>query len=443
MPASYRIPMFIDDLVMIGLDYKKAGKELVEKASFPSLEAAYSAIMRVPAVREVVVLQTCNRFEVYVLTTNKKATIESVKSIIEARIGLPVSEDKFNVKMNLDAVRHLFRVASGLESMVLGEQDILRQVREAFEYAVKAGYAGRPLRTLFEHAVKVGKRVRTVTQISKGTTGIPSASVTLMEELLGELKGKRILVIGAGMAGQIIATNLAKKGAHVIIANRTLTNAQKLAEKVNGEAYTLDHVKRLIGNVDGVISAVGGGIRVINYSDLEGLQKKLYIIDIAEPPSVDPRVEEHPFVIYKDILAVAEVANRGIEERVKKVKKAEEIIEEELDKFLVGTQKMLANKIMRELMKKVEEVKEAEVERAKEKIPPEYHEILEKMASAVVKKSLKDVILNVKEAAAKGDLQLLRSAVELFNLQESLSDIEVIYEYNGLAEKALSRNIPR
>ncbi|UXD21778.1 glutamyl-tRNA reductase [Ignicoccus pacificus DSM 13166] len=443
MPASYRTPMFVDDLIMVGVDYKRAGKELVEKTNFPSLEAAYSAIMRVPAIREVVVLQTCNRFEVYAITTNKKATIESLKSIIEARAGVPIPDEKFNVRMNVDALRHLFRVASGLESMVLGEQDIMRQVRDALEYAVKNGYVSKPMRSLFEAAIKVGKRVRTVTQISKGTTGIPSASVTLAEELLEGLRGKKILVIGAGMAGQIIAKNSAKKGAYVIIANRTLSKAESLAKEVGGKAIPLEDIKKYLNEVDAVISAVGGGAKVLSYEDFNDVKKKLVVIDIAEPPSVDPKVAEHPLVVYKDIIAVAEVANKGIEERAKKVKHAEEIIEEEIDKFVRLTQRMLADKIMRELMEKMERVKDQEVNRAKRKVPEEYHPVLEKMASAIVKKTLKDVILKVKEAAERGDLQLLRAVVDVFSLKDSMGEIEIIYEYNGIAEKALSKSIPR
>jgi len=429
------VPLFIDDLVMVGLNYKVSGKELVEKAQFPDLLAAYSAISRVPAVREVVVLQTCNRVEIYALTTNKRATVESIKSMLEARAGTPIPDEKFVVYYGVDAVRHLFRVAAGLESMVLGEPDILRQVREAAERAAKEGYLGKSLRMTFDAAVRVGKKVRTQTALGKGNIGIPSASVKLLEELLGSLQGVKVLVVGAGMAGKIIASNLAKKGARVIIANRTLQRAEELAKAVGGEAYSLDKVPELLKEVDAVISAIGGGSKVITYDMVKDLNKKLIIVDISEPPSVDPKVSVNPLVIYKDILAVAEVANRGISMRKSEIKKAEEIVEEELKKFVNQAQKAIADKVLRELMEKAEQIRIMELSRAMTKVPQEYAEVLDKMTSSIVKKLLKDVIFKVKEAALRGDITTLRMVAELFDLKEAMNNIEIIYDYNGVEQK--------
>jgi len=435
VPAAVRVPLFIDDLVMVGLNYKVSGKELVEKAQFPDLLAAYSAISRVPAVREVVVLQTCNRVEIYALTTNKKATVESIKSMLEARAGTPIPDEKFVVYYGVDAVRHLFRVAAGLESVVLGEPDILRQVREAAERAAKEGYLGKSLRMTFDAAVRVGKKVRTQTALGKGSIGIPSASVKLLEELLGSLKGVKVLVVGAGMAGKVVASNLAKKGAKVIIANRTLQRAEELAKAVGGEAYPLDKVPELLKEVDAVVSAIGGGSKVITYDMVKDLNKKLIIVDISEPPSVDPKVSVNPLVIYKDILAVAEVANRGISMRKAEIKKAEEIVEEELRKFVNQAQKAIADKVLRELMEKAEQIRIMELSRAMAKVPQEYAEILDKMTSSIVKKLLKDVIFKVKEAALRGDITTLRMVAELFDLKEAMNNIEIIYDYNGVEQK--------
>ena len=423
--------MFVDDLIMVGLNYKASGKDLVEKAQFPDLLAAYSAISRVPAVREVVVLQTCNRVEIYALTTNKKATVESIKSMLEARAGVPIPDEKFVVHYGVDAVRHLFRVASGLESMVLGEPDILRQVREAAERAAKEGYLGRSLRMTFDAAIRVGKRVRTQTALGKGSIGIPSASVKLLEELAGSLNGLKVLVIGAGMAGKVVASNLAKKGAKVIVANRTLSRAKELAEEVGGEAYPLEKVPELLKEVDAVISAVGGGSKIITYDMVKDLNKKLIIVDISEPPSVDPKVSVNPLVVYKDILAVAEVANRGIAQRKSEIKKAEDIVEEEIRKFVNHAQKAIADKMLRELMEKAEQIRIMELSKAMAKVPSEYAEVLDKMSSAIVKKVLKDVIFKVREAALRGDLTTLRIVAELFDLKESMNNIEIIYDYNG------------
>ncbi|NPA84735.1 MAG: glutamyl-tRNA reductase [Crenarchaeota archaeon] len=435
MPATARVPLFVDDLVMVGLNYKASGKEIMEKAQFPDILAAYSAISRVPAVREVVVLQTCNRVEVYALTTNKKATVESVKSLLEARAGVPIPDEKFVVYYGVDALRHLFRVAAGLESMVLGEPDILRQVREAAERAAREGFSGRALRTTFEAAVRVGKRVRTQTALGKGSTGIPSASVKLLEELVGDLKGLKVAVIGAGMAGRIIASNLVKKGAQVYVVNRTLARAEELAKEVGGKAFSLESLPSILKEVDAVISAVGGGSKVITYDMVGDISKKLIIVDISEPPSVDPKVSVNPLVVYKDIVAVAEVANRGIANRKSEIKKAEDIVEEEIRKFVNYAQRAIADKMLRELMEKVEHVRILELSKAMTKIPQEYAETLDKMSSALVKKILKDVIFKVREAALKGDLTTLRIVAELFDLKEAMNNIEIIYDYNGFKQK--------
>ncbi len=434
-----RLPLFLDDLLMVGLNYKQSGLELVSKAQFPSLEAAYSAIRRVPAVREVVVLQTCNRVEIYAITTNKKATEESIKSILEARVGEPIPDEKFVVKYGVDAARHLFRVAAGLESMVLGEQDILRQVREAIDRAIKDGYAGKNLKYLFETAVRVGKRVRTETALGKGSIGIPSASVKLLEELLGGLEGKKILVIGAGMAGKIVATNAAKRGAKVIIANRTLDKAKELAERVNGEYIPLEKVKEALKEVDAVVSAIGGNVKIITYDDVKDIKKKLVIVDIAEPPSVDRKVVMNPNIVYKDIVSVAEVANRFMANRASEVEKAEKIIEEELEKFVRHAQRALADKILRELMDKVNEIRLMELSKALSKIPNEYSDVLDKMSNAMVKKILKDVIFTIRNAAERGDLTTLRIIAEAFKLENSVEEMEIIYDYNGSVLRAVKQ----
>ncbi|ABU81695.1 glutamyl-tRNA reductase [Ignicoccus hospitalis] len=439
MPAAARVPLFVDDLVMVGVNYKTSGKELVEKAQFPDPLAAYSAISRIPAVREVVLLQTCNRVEVYAITTNKKATVESIKSLLEARAGEPIPEEKFVIYYGTDAVRHLFRVAAGLESMVLGEPDILRQVREAAEFAAKEGYIGKALKLTFENAVRVGKRVRTETALGKGSIGIPSASVKLLEELIG-LEGKKLLVVGAGMAGRVVAVNAAKRGAKVIIVNRTLSKAKELAEEVGGEAYPLEELPRLLREADAVVVAVGGGSKVITRDAVAEVNKKLVIVDISEPPAVDPGVSLNPYVIYKDMLAVAEVANRGLEKRKSEIKRAEDIIEAELNKFVNFAQRVLADKILRELMEKVEQIRINELSKAMAKVPQEYAEVLDKMTSSLVKKVLKDVILKVREAAGKGDLTTLRIVAEVFDLKESLNNIEIIYDYNGV-EQELKRKL--
>ena len=414
------MPELSEGLVMIGLDHERSGQKLVEEVRFPDLSTLYRILKRVPTIKEAVVIQTCHRLEIYMLTTNKKGAIEAVKSILESRRGKAIPDDKFVILYYLDAVRHLFRLAAGLESPIIGEPEILKQVKEAYDIAIKNGSVGVGLRTLFERAIRVGKRVRTETNIAKGVMGSPTGAVKLIEKELGTLKGKKILIVGAGQAGRAAAKYASERGAFVLVTNRTFERAKKLAEEIGGEAIPFNEFKKYLDEVDGVILAVEVQEPILRGEEVKG--KKAIFVDISAPPALaDPPSD----IKYFNLAQVERFVRESLKERFLEASKAEKIIDEEVNKFIEFTRAKYGDKLIKEIMKMADEIRREEVKKALSYMdgkPSE--EILDKMSNAIVKKLLKDVIKTIKEASRRGDLSTLETLARAFNVKVSNGELK-------------------
>ncbi len=414
------MPELSEGLVMIGLNHQKSGQQLVEEVRFPDLATLYRIIKRIPTIKEAVVIQTCHRLEIYMLTTNKKGAIEAIKSVLESRRGKSIPDDKFVILYYLDAVRHLFRLASGLESPIIGEPEILKQIKEAYDVAVKNESVGTGLKTLFERAIRVGKRVRTETDIAKGVMGSPTGAVKLIERDLGTLKGKKILIVGAGQAGRTAARYAKERGAEVLITNRTFERAKRVAEEIGGVAIPFNEFKRYLKNVDGVILAVEAPEPILKGEEVKG--SKAIFVDLSVPSALaDPPKD----IKYYTLVQVERFVTESKKGRMLEASRAEKIIEEEINKFIEFTRAKYGDKLIKEIMKRAEKIKEEEVKKALNYMdgkPSE--EVLNKMASSIVKKILKDVIKTVREASRKGDLSTLEIIAKAFNVEVSNGELK-------------------
>ncbi len=425
------MPELSEGLVMIGLDHEKSGQRLVEEVRFPDLSTLYRILKRIPTVKEAVVIQTCHRLEIYMLTTNKKGTIEAVKSVLESRRGKAIPDDKFVILYYLDAVRHLFRLAAGLESPIIGEPEILKQIKEAYEIAIKNESVGVGLRTLFERAIRVGKRVRTETNIAKGVMGSPTGAVKLIEKELGTLKGKKILIVGAGQAGRNAARYASERGAFVLVTNRTFEKAKKLADEVGGKAIPFNEFKKYLDEVDGVVLAVEVQEPLLRGNEVKG--KRAVFVDISAPPALaDPPSD----LKYFSLLQVERFVRESMKERFLEASKAENIINEEIAKFIEFTRAKYGDKLIKEIMKMAEEIRREEIKRALSHIdgkPTE--EILDKMSNAIVKKLLKDVIKTIKEASRRGDLSTLETIAKAFNININNEELKGVIRVVNRGDK--------
>ncbi len=406
----------LDSLVLMGVDWRLAGDARIFSRLEKLVGRAYELLY--PHVDEIVVLATCNRFEVYMVPGVSECSIcaEKIRSLL-ASAGY---EGEVATLKGVEAARHLLRVASGLESMVLGEPEILGQVKRAYEYAARHAYTGKLLDLVFRYAIRTGKRVRSETGLGRGSVGIPGAAVILAERLLSGLEGRVVGVIGAGEAGSIIASNAAKKGAaRILVANRTYERAVELARRVERvEPVPWDRLERLFVESDVVFAAVTVEEPIVPRSLLEKARRGLLVIDVSNTPVFE---EVPDWIEYHGFEEVVKVAREFAEARRSEVPKAEAIIEEELAKLERVVKKKMADDAIEAMMRFARAMVDREVSRAVSVLRgrgvevEKVQDVLADLAWSSVRKSLRPLVVALHEAAEKGRLKMLKEVKEYFD----------------------------
>jgi glutamyl-tRNA reductase len=329
-------------VICLGLSHKTAPVEIREQVAFASkdLGSVAQEISQLPGIAEAVLVSTCNRMEIYAgvhpQSSPDAATPELenwLKHRFKLRSDLPT--DTFFHHQNADAVRHLFSVASGLDSMVVGETEIFGQVKDAYQAALAHGATARNLNKLFQEAFRVGKQVRNQTEIQRGATSVGAVAVELAEKLFGDLAGCQVMLLGAGDISRRTAQSLQSRGAKsMIVSNRSYDRAVQLAEEMGGRALLFDHWQQEVVHVDILISSTAAPHTVVNPADLaQALEQRrngrpLFIIDIAVPRDVDPAVNDLENVYLFDIDALEQIAQEGRQRRQRELERCRVIIEE-------------------------------------------------------------------------------------------------------------------
>jgi glutamyl-tRNA reductase len=332
-------------LVCLGLNYRTTPVEVRERVAFPESKVpdAVQEVRGLPGFEEGVVLSTCNRVEVYATHSHDQphAAHETLVQYLVQRFELAPEQAEALVTYKLDsaeAARHLFRVVSGLDSMVLGETEIFGQVKAAYQTALGAGTTSRTLNKLFQQAFSVGKKVRNETSIQRGSTSVGSVAVDLAEKV-HDLKQCRVMLVGAGEMSRTCAQSLLSRGARsIIVSNRSHDRAVEMAAEMGGKAIRFDEWEAALHEVDVIISSTSAPHFIIKPELIREVMRKrrwepLLIIDIAVPRDVDPQVNEIEGVYLYDIDALQAIADEGRREREKQLAICEKIIEEQLTKF--------------------------------------------------------------------------------------------------------------
>jgi glutamyl-tRNA reductase len=329
------------NLFVLGLNHKTAPLYIREKIAFPPgvLTKALISLNKYPYVEENVILSTCNRVEVYV-GSNTSGCLESIRQFLYDfhRIKKDLSS-YFYIYQNREAVRHLFRVASSLDSMVIGENQILGQVKDAYYKARSCEVVGKRLGPLFEEAIRVGKRVRTTTCLGKGAVSISTIAIELAKKTIGDLLGKKVLIVGAGKIGKLTAKNLSARGINAIyVANRTYWRALQLAKDFGGKALRFDSLTHILKEVDIVITASSAPHFIIKRSDIleatKARRSPLFLIDLGVPRNIEESISQIKNVYLYDIDDLTKVRDQNLANRLKEVGKVERIIEEAVENFL-------------------------------------------------------------------------------------------------------------
>jgi glutamyl-tRNA reductase len=329
------------DILCIGLSHKTAPVELRERFAVGDahLGEMSSLLAHAPGLREAVVISTCNRVEYYAAAEDGAAGLRTVSEFITSKCGITPHAPSFIELNSGEGIRHLFRVVSGLESMVLGETEILGQVKKAYQAAQTAGATSRTLNKLFQRAFNVAKEVRTKTSITRGPVSVGSAAVDLAEKIFGRLNACNVMVLGAGETAEMTARSLQSRGAKAIfVSNRTYERAAALAEMLGGRAIHFDEWEREFDNIDILIGSTGAPHAVVMAEKVTPLMvrrpdKPLFCIDLAVPRDFEPAVNEIEGVYLYDIDALQGIAEQSMEVRRQELTRCEEMIERHVAEF--------------------------------------------------------------------------------------------------------------
>jgi len=361
-------------IVVVGLNHRTAPVEVREKLSFSgnSLKGALIRLKSNPLIEGCAILSTCNRTEIYAATLEMDEGLNAIRDFLSRWSGVDISQIKnFTYCHTLyDTIRHLFRVAAGLDSMLLGETQILGQVKEAYRQAVQHEASNRVLNTLFQQAIAVGKRVRTETGIDQNPVSISYAAVELARQHLGDLNKCSILIIGAGKMSELTAKHLVASGVSgVIVSNRSFERAEALAVQLKGRAVKFNELYKYMGVADIVISCTAASHCVVRTGEMSRVMEKrrgreIFMVDIAVPRDIEPGVGELAGVTLYDIDDLKNAVDHNLAERKQAAVRAEGIIEEELDEFMkwLGTQFVVPT--ITALKKWGDEIKQKELRRA-------------------------------------------------------------------------------
>jgi glutamyl-tRNA reductase len=331
------------NIFCIGINHRSAGVSLrerfaVEETSLPSL---ISELRREAALAEAVVLSTCNRVEIYGLSEDAESAARSCADLLQRSAGV---EAEFYRCERAEGARHLFRVVCGLDSMVVGETEILGQVKDAYAMALENGATGAALNRLFQQAFRVAKQVRTETGITRGAVSVGSVAVELAEKIFGELSECRVLLLGAGKAGARVARSLQSRGVHrLVLSNRTFERAAELARELGGMALHFDQWQSALPDVDIVISSTAARGRLLSSGELSPIvaargDRPLFLVDLAVPRDFDPALNGLEGVFLHDMDSLQAMAQRGMDARGREVERCEELIEEHVREFLAWVQ---------------------------------------------------------------------------------------------------------
>jgi glutamyl-tRNA reductase len=417
-------------LVLVGTSHHLAPVELRERLAFDEESGRLLLERLISDEREAVALSTCNRVCVYLADTDAEVARQHGIAELAALAGLPPAqlESQVYVKQDEEAALHLFRVAAGLDSMVPGEAQILGQVREAFEAADRKGSAGPVLHRLFRQALHAGRRARGETRIGEAPASISSAAADLATRVFDDFPKRSVLLIGAGKMGMLAASGLRARGVgSLVIANRSLVRAEELAARFDARATTLEALERELGVADVVIASTGADGVVVTAATVESVLRRrkgrpIFFIDIAVPRDLDPAINDLAGCYLYDIDDLERVVEDAVSGRQEDVARAEAIAAEEARSFAGWQRSLEVVPAISLLRRRAEEIREAELARARSKLaalsPQERHAV-ESLTVQLVNKLLHLPTVRLKEAAAGADGAAYAETVrDLFDLRD-------------------------
>ncbi|WP_221566306.1 glutamyl-tRNA reductase [Alkalihalobacillus sp. TS-13] len=424
-------------ILKVGLNHKTAPVEIREKVSFQpgELELALQSLRKTKSILECVIVSTCNRTEIYAVADQ----LHTGRYYIKAFLANWFSLDKELLKPYLqiqereDAIEHLFKVVCGLDSMILGETQILGQVRSSFFTAQEIGTTGTVFNELFKKAITLAKRSHSETEIGENAVSVSYAAVELAKKIFDGLEGKNVLIIGAGKMGELTARHLCSNGVdEITVLNRTYAKAQEVAARFNGQASTMDELESSLQKADIVISSTGSTEFVLSKANVSPVLKKrkgkpLFMMDIAVPRDLSPDLHDLESVFLYDIDDLEGIVEANLAERQEEAAKIKVLIEEELLAFLTWINTLGVVPVITALRQKALSIQAETMKSIERKMPDltdRERKVLSKHTKSIINQLLRDPITKVKELAAEPDSnEYLELFTQLFGIEEELENV--------------------
>jgi glutamyl-tRNA reductase len=414
----------------VGLNHRTAPVELRERAAVneADIPLLLQQLVAQKPIREAAVLSTCNRVEFTLVTHDPDASIALVHQWFAETTGMPLEAiiEHLYSHTTEAAVLHLFSVASGLDSLVLGEPQILGQVKSAYEHALAAGTAGHILHRLYQATFTAAKRARTETEIGKQSVNIASCAVELAQRIFGNLANKTVMLVGAGEMAELAARHLQGNGVkRILVANRTLERAKNLAREFDGHALTLDELDEYLDAADILISSTGANTYVLLPGPVRAAVEKrggqpMFLVDIAVPRDIDPRINDIDGVYLYDIDDLQQVVQGNKEHREQEARAARTLLDEEAQSFLAWLKSLESVPLIRTLQDRMEALRRDELDKARylKNLSPAEAEAVERFSRALMKRFMHPTLQALKALPEdiEGDL-FMGAARKLFDLE--------------------------
>ncbi len=432
------------NIIVVGLSHKTAAVEIREKVAFAptQMEKPLRALVELPDITEAVIVSTCNRVELYATTNDIAGGMARLKRFLADYHGLSLEtlEQHLYAHHGEAAIRHVFRVASSLDSMVVGEPQILGQIKTAYGYAAEFKSSGIILNRFLHKAFSVAKRVRTETRIASSAVSVAFAAVELAKKIFGDLSDKTVMLIGAGEMCELAAKHFLNSGVRgVMVTNRTFERAVKLAEEFDGKAVNFEELFEHLHKADIILSSTGAPHFIIGPKDVEEVirrrrNKPMFFIDIAVPRDIDPKVNDVANVYLYTVDDLNGIVQSNLEQRSKEAEKAEAIVDQEIGQFFKWLSSLEVTPTIVALRSKFDEIRRAELEKTLagwKDLSPDGQKRLEALTNAMMNKLLHPPTTLLKKAGQGGRTGLYVDALrQLFDLQteapaeEDLGELE-------------------
>ena len=427
MTLSSTIPQSLQ-IINARVTFRDAPIHLLERFAFIDIDYAHKKFIENCSIRECVIIQTCNRVEIF--AAGLAPDVNKLLKVWGSIVGLTIDEfaNTVEIAKDRDVVLHLLRLASGLDSLVIGEDQILGQVKRAFDFASKHNYAGSSLSVMFDRAVKLGSRVRTSTSLNKGSISIGSIAVNLAEDHLDNLKSKRIMLIGTGEGATLVAKSLKKRDISFLVTSRTFQRAKAFADTVGGEPTPFEKALEILHEVDIIFVSTTAPYYLITYDRVEKAMSKrengMMILDLSNPRTVEERVAQLRKIKLINMDQIAEIVENNRRSRKNEISSAEKLIDIEMNSVYNMYKRKRAEPIVVSIFKNVDAIRNSELKKAYsilgKRIGPEESKVVEKLSYAIVEGILSSPMNNLRkelEECEENEEDFMRFILKLFNYE--------------------------